>query len=265
MGIDVNALKFLSSSGADFSRTVMVGRHRLYVSPEAIHQLVPNAAAPLYGAAYAEWVLQGLGAEKVDSVDVSSYEGATILHDMNLPLPEVHRGKYTALVECGTLEHVFNFPVAIRNCMELLEVGGRLLCCTVANNFCGHGFYQFSPELFFRVLSPTNGFEMERFIACDAHYESEWYAVADPAEVRTRVAIGGPYPAMLMVQARKTADRPFQTPQQSDYVAAWSSGAHADHALAPAWLGLRRWLWCQLRAVRSPRQYRAPFFQRISK
>ena len=33
---------------------------------------------------------------------------------------------------------------------------------TPANNFFGHGFYQFTPELFFRIFSAANGFEVER-------------------------------------------------------------------------------------------------------
>ena len=38
--------------------------------------------------------------------------------------------------------------------------GGVLYIATPANNHCGHGFYQFSPELFFSLLSPKNGFEI---------------------------------------------------------------------------------------------------------
>jgi len=38
---------------------------------------------------------------------------------------------------------------------------------TPASNLCGHGFYQFSPELFYRALNATNGFEVERMIMRD--------------------------------------------------------------------------------------------------
>jgi hypothetical protein len=272
MGIDLNALKFLATArrdGVDFDRTVMIGRQRLYVSPADVRRFVPTAGGPPEGpaGAYAEWVLRGLGARQADSVDVSDYEGATVLHDMNQPLPESLRGRYTAVVECGTLEHVFNFPVAIRNCMELVEVGGRVLCCTVANNFCGHGFYQFSPELFYRVFHPANGFEVERLLVCDAFYESQWYSATDPDKVGGRVEITGPYPVMLLAQARRTADVPiFHTPpQQSDYAAAWAGGGHADHA-PPRRGGLRSlipgWLLRRVRAARSARQYRAGYFRR---
>ena len=32
--------------------------------------------------------------------------------------------------------------------MALPKVGGDVYICTPANNLCGHGFYQFSPEFF---------------------------------------------------------------------------------------------------------------------
>src|SRR5438477_418150 len=79
-------------------------------------------------------------------------------HDMNEPIPDKFKETYTAVLDGGSLEHVFNFPVAIKNCMEMVKVGGHYLAITPANNFFGHGFYQFSPELYFTVLSKENGF-----------------------------------------------------------------------------------------------------------
>jgi hypothetical protein len=268
MGISINALKFLAtaaSSGCDLQRTVMIGRQRLYVTPDEIERALAGrgaSGAPPSDPEYAEGVLRRLGAEVTDSIDVSDYEGATILHDLNLPLPAEFHQRYTTVLECGTIEHIFNFPIAIRNCMDLLAVGGRLVCCTVTNNFCGHGFYQFSPELFYRILRPENGFEIERMVVCDAFYESRWFAVTDPDVLQRRVELVGPYPVMLLVQARKVAAvAPFQQPpQQSDYVPAWSGRTHADHApparqrfsfrslIPPA-------VMHRVRAYRSARQY----------
>ena len=92
------------------------------------------------------------------SIDASAYENATMVHDMNLPVGDELKQKFSVVIDGGTLEHVFNFPTAIRNCMEMLKVGGHFFAHTMANNFMGHGFYQFSPELFYRVFSPENGF-----------------------------------------------------------------------------------------------------------
>jgi hypothetical protein len=100
----------------------------------------------------------------------------------------------------------------------MVKVGGHFLMCTPANNQCGHGFYQFSPELFFRLLSPNNGFELFRMYITGAGGP---YHVADPISVGGRVTLLGADVAMLMVHAQKTADVPLSTPQQSDYVSVW--------------------------------------------
>jgi hypothetical protein len=278
MGIDIHALKFLMSAkaqGVTFERTVTIGRQRIYLQSQQLSDLLQPTATEVEDP-YAEWIIRRLGGRLVDSVDISDYEKATILHDMNCPLPAHLRGMYTSVVEAGTLEHLFNFPVAIRNCMELVAPGGHLICCTVANNFCGHGFYQFSPELFYRVLSNDSGFAVERMIACDAFRESDWYDVLDPAEARCRVSIRGPYAVMLLVQARRVSEMQplLTTPQQSDYVAVWTGEVdqHADHmsntprqpptvmdtirSLMPAVLFRR------IRDLRSSWQYPAPLFRK---
>lgn len=251
MGIDQNALKFLAlarADGVDFSRTLTIGRQRLYVPsdlvPEDLRTAVGASAEP-----YAEDLFRALGARDVSSLDRSSYEGATVLHDLGAPLPTDLSARHTLVFDAGTLEHVFNFPQALANCMQLVAPGGHLIVCTGANNFCGHGFYQFSPELFYRALSHEQGFSVLRMIACDARPGADWYAVRDPAAAGRRVEIVGPYQVMLMVLARRIADvEPFrQMPQQSDYERAWVGDAHPDHgdvktAAAPIRRGVRRLL-----------------------
>ena len=58
------------------------------------------------------------------------------------------------MIDSGSLEHVFNISQALRNCLEMVESGGHFISIGPANNAMGHGFYQFSPELYFRILSP---------------------------------------------------------------------------------------------------------------
>ena len=124
----------------------------------------------------------------------------------------------------GKSWHVFNIPVALRSCMEMVKPGGRFILVTPANNFCGHGFYQFSPELFFRTLAPEHGFEVERMVACEAFPLGRWYRIEDPARVGRRVELVTAHRVLLFVQARRTtADTVLSTwPQQSDYQALWS-------------------------------------------
>ena len=126
--------------------------------------------------AVVETLFQSLGASSVDSMDNSDFEGARLVHDLNQPIPADWKGRYDAVIDGGTLEHVFNFPVALRNVMEMVQPGGRLFIHNCANNLCGHGFYQFSPELFFRVLSPANGFQMQHCVAVEYGVRRRWFA-----------------------------------------------------------------------------------------
>ena len=51
--------------------------------------------------------------------------------------------------------------------MEMVKRGGHFIGVTTLNNFCGHGFYQFSPELYYRVFAPGNGFEVVKMYVCE--------------------------------------------------------------------------------------------------
>ena len=109
--------------------------------------------------------------------------------------------------------------------MEMLQVGGHYLGMVPANNFMGHGFYQFSPELYYRVFNTDNGFNMDRMMIHESIPNAKWYEVADPDKVRQRVELVNSRPTYLLVQAGKV-DRVHifaATPQQSDYIRLWRS------------------------------------------
>ena len=94
------------------------------------------------------------------------------------------------------------------------------------NNWCGHGFYQFSPELFFRALGPENGFSVVEMYFADVEGR-HFYRVVDPAAVRERVQLWTSDPVFLLVHARRDAVRDVfaAAPQQSDYVSDWAGDA----------------------------------------
>ena len=167
--------------------------------------------------------LRLLGAREISAMDFSDYEGASILHDLNEPVGDELKDKFTFVLDGGTMEHVFNFPTALANAMEMVEVNGHLMIVNGGNNFLGHGFYQFSPELFYRTLNAENGFQIKRLIA--AEVGGRWFEVADPQIVKSRVELINNKPTYLMVLAQKTERKPLFTnaPQQSDYVELWQN------------------------------------------
>lgn len=162
-------------------------------------------------------------AKAMDSIDASGYEGASIIHNLNEPLKTDKR--FTAILDFGCLEHVFNFPVAVDNLINICEVNGHILHYLPANNCCGHGFYQFSPELFFSLYSPKRGFTKTQVFFVEWQDDpSVWYEVKSTVELRKRVKIVNESEGYLLVKTTKLAGAVsplIEPPTQSDYLVTW--------------------------------------------
>ncbi len=285
MAFEIHGVRFLleaARDGVSFEDTLTLGRTALGVRRRQLEAAFRRARLPLAAGEaqrlldgpYADAFLRRLGAARIASIDGSDYEGATIVHDLNRAASADLKGRYSAVIDGGTLEHVFNVPVALASCMRLLRVGGRFFAMTPCNNYMGHGFYQFSPELFWRVFGEPNGFVVERMFVCELAPTAPWYAVADPAAIGARVTLRNRRETQLLVQARKCRDVPpgALTVQQSDYVALWEHGGSTG---PPRPTGVRRIaagilpepvkavlrpLLARLDALGSP--YRPPAFRR---
>jgi hypothetical protein len=251
MGVDYQGLRFLLSAkraGVSFEHPVMFGRQffvclslkdAAYLFDKFSWEVPKKELEKWLADGYIEPLLEMLGAKEITSIDASAYEGATVVHDMNQPLPSEMKSRFSVATDFGTLEHVFNYPQALKNAMESVALGGHFLAVTPCNGWTGHGFYQFSPELFFRALSPENGFELEHQYICQTSTPPSiptnaatgpssggaWYRCIDPKILNRRATI--PPTACLtylLIQARRTmiCDIFSNPPQQSDYVSVWT-------------------------------------------
>lgn len=102
------------------------------------------------GCVSGESVFKSLGFEEVHTLDYSDFEGADVVFDLNssaVPPNLVHR--YDCIIDHGTIEHVFHIPNVLRNIFNLLRVNGRVIHSAPSSNFVDHGFYMFSPTLFY--------------------------------------------------------------------------------------------------------------------
>ncbi len=259
MGIDVNLSRCLLAAykeRLDFSSVATIGRQGMYISDVDLQRNLSDfgfwlqgeqddrheaeirecrsiiayglggkiQAHPAWpGCGFCEGFLSLLGAKEIESFDASDYEGATHIHDFNLPIREEFHHRYSMVLDGGTLEHVFNFPQAIANCMMMTAEGGHVIEYIPANNHCGHGFYQFSPELLFRVFSLDNGFVVRRMMLIQEG-EGTQTEIVDPLLTGQRIETnlsGGVY--LLMVAQRTAVITPFLKPIiQSDYIPFWT-------------------------------------------
>ena len=243
MGMGTKATQFLLAErarGVSFDRTATIGRQQLGVPASWLHRQLRLCGFDVdrrdaerllsESGGFAESCLRLLGAKEVVSVDASDYEGASRKVDLNQPLPADLEEAFTAVIDLGSLEHVFDFPAAVRNCMRMVDVNGHFLSVAPANNWAGHGFYQFSPELFYRVLAPPNGFQVERMLITERS-SARWYEVRDPADAGVRGVFTTFCPVDLCVAARRVASGSPSAPpplQQSHYVSMWASGTGED-------------------------------------
>lgn len=251
MAIDINTIRLLfwaKNLGVKFDRSATLGRMGLACSPGKLRETLDAFGIFLSEEQlkrcfvrepcrdlFADELLRGLGAQKYFSVDRSDFEGANFLHDLNHPFPETMRGQFDFVLDGGTLEHVFNYPAALKNSLELVRVGGHFLTTPPANGHMGHGFFQCSPELFFKVFSEQNGFVIRKFVLFETYRpDAPFYEVQSPAKLGNRVELNSSPPVSLAVLAQKIADVPiFATPpQQSDYEAAWDT--QRDQQQAPS-------------------------------
>ena len=239
--------------GLKFDRTVTVGRSYFQVHQTKFchmlkyHGLDGSPGAPAYTdepPRYAESFFKLLGAETVDAIDASSYEGANVVCDLNHPIPSELHGRYDVVYDGGSLEHIFNVPQALKNYMSLAREGGSVIVDTMANNCMGHGLYQFSPELFHRAFSPENGFSVVNVVVFEYYDYSPMYRVPDPASVRSRIELVNPRRVGVIAHARRDRVVPIfeNWPQQSDYTEVWDGRAEmaAPAPASPASPGLKR-------------------------
>ena len=232
MGIDIHALNFLkySRNKKEFGDTLTIGRQGIHVNESLIKKSI-NAKPDYKNNVYCEELLtEYFGAKKVESIDNSAYEGATHIHNMNDPIPQNLAGRFDTVFDGGCLEHIFNIPQALKNCSLFCKPGGQIIHVLPANNFCGHGFWQFSPELFFSLYSKENGYiDTEVFVA-DTLDANNWYQVKQPTGGQ-RVNITSLNSLHVLVRTILIGNEiNHSNVQQSDYIYEWnnSEGSQAE-------------------------------------
>ena len=100
----------------------------------------------------------GIGIEDIYTLDYLD-KRADIIHNMNYPLDNKFNGKFSTVIDIGSLEHVFDTKTCLSNLFKALKVGGHILLHTPVKGFYNHGLHTFSPELVINSLK-LNGFDI---------------------------------------------------------------------------------------------------------
>lgn len=230
MGIGVQELQFLAnvSKKKQFGKTLTIGRQGVHIFPDQGNYFlgVSNYEKTEYCE---EMFTTYFGSTKVDSLDVSEYERATIIHDLNKPWEkEIHQ--YDTIFDGGSLEHVYNVPEAFKTVSKLCKVGGTILHSLPLNNNCGHGFYQFSPELFYSLYSEKNGYTNTSVLIASTENPNDVFKVQPPSngkrlDIQVFLYKRNLLRPMYALVATTLAKESFthDTVQQSDYQYIWET------------------------------------------
>ncbi len=225
MGIDLHGLRFLRylHRHGDFGNTVTLGRQAIMLDQTKLASELDTGAAGMAGAYADDLFKTYFGSTRVDSIDNSDFENATLICDMNRLIDEKYEKQYDTVIDFGCLEHIYRATTALENCSRLCRTGGQIVHYLPANNACGHGFWQFSPELFFSLYSTENGYSNTEVFLADLTDLKHWYSVSKPANGK-RVNVTTRNETYILVRTRlDTAGFHHENVQQSDYVHQWNS------------------------------------------
>ncbi len=125
MGIvkaDCTFLFYAKKLHVNFESTCTLGRLKLYAEKSDIAGCLnkyKNGTKSIedvkFTDDYSEPLFEILGAKKFETLDYSSYENASIIHDLNVPIPQSMHNSFSCVLDSGTLEHVFNFLITFLN------------------------------------------------------------------------------------------------------------------------------------------------------
>ncbi len=95
---------------------------------------------------------------KWKALDVSDYEGADIVHDLNLPLPGHLRGAFDFVFNGSCLDNIFDPAAALTNTCDLLRAKGRIVGVEDGSDYNGP-YLKFTAEWFHDYFA-ENGWDV---------------------------------------------------------------------------------------------------------
>ena len=186
-----------------------------------------------------------LGFDRVESSDITEWEGADHIFDLNQEIPQELEQRFDVIFETGTIVQIFHLPRVLENLFRMLKPGGRIIHSAVpSNNHMDLGFYMLCPT-FFSDFYSANGWRIDAHFLCE--YFAYWHAgrlytprfdvyeytpgCLDPLSYGR---YGKAQAATFLVATRLEESTGDQIPQLGQYQASWQhfdqSGAEKGQA-----------------------------------
>jgi len=165
MGISIGRIKLLKDiinhNKVNLDRVLTYGVLHTNSSNKEIAKLVGKEVLSKYHSdeiLHQDDMFKQLGFTEVNSLDYYPHEKPTFMLDLNRPIPSEYKSNYDLIYDGGTMEHCFNVPMVLENTIKYLKKGGTVIHVNPMSGQVGHGFYQFSPTLYFDFYA-ANGFD----------------------------------------------------------------------------------------------------------
>lgn len=243
MGIAKGMVSLLCETKKDFQfsgRILQLGKQDVICTPAQFENVLKkfNHAAPRLQQDRLDDItfFKIMGFDDVESMDASAYEGADIIADLNNPVPAHLKGRYDVIFDGGTSEHIFNFPQVLKNIFDLLKPGGIVIHASPSHNHVDHGFYMFSPTVFYDFYTANKFDILKSYIfefKADSN-EHDWLIYDYTPGLIDHLSFGGwgvDLLGIFFVARKQSMSTGHVTPQQGCYIKAWGqskSGAMTD-------------------------------------
>ena len=219
MALTFHTFKFLEKLKKEnhfFGETLSIGRLNNLIKKDEFKKLKLDFSDDFFAD---RLLCNNFEITSLNALDYSSFEDADIIQDLNKPIVNIEK-KFDTILDFGTSEHVFDVSQCLKNISNLCKKGGIIIHCLPANNNCGHGFWQFSPELFFNIYSQKNGFKETEIILINLFDKKNWYLV-NKQKKGDRLELNSSEPLYLLVKSKKVNESNYEDINQSDYEQQW--------------------------------------------
>ena len=109
----------------------------------------------------------------VRALDISDYEGAEIVQDLNRPLPSDLEGQFDFIYNGSCLDNIFDPVTSLRSMTQLLRPGGRIVHIEHGTHL--HGPYlKYSPDWFFDYYLLNDFEDCKSYLAVFHDFDGPW-------------------------------------------------------------------------------------------